>query len=158
MDTLITPIQHYVYLCGPMTGCTWGQCSDWRTYVEGRLNAGIGVLSPLRHKTYKEVNGVIKHVDEESLMSSAKAMTERDRNDVKRADMVLANFLGAEDKSCGSMIEFGWADAQRIPIVMAVEAEGNPHDHPLVTTLAGWRVETLDDAIHVVNAVLTPGV
>jgi hypothetical protein len=54
------------------------------------------------------------------------------------------------------MIEIGWADAHRIPIILVMEKEGNIHDHPMVRECVSFRVETLDEAMAVAEAVLMP--
>jgi len=52
------------------------------------------------------------------------------------------------------MIEYGWADASRKPIISVIEKEGNVHDHSIVRELTGFRVETLEDGLHVARALL----
>jgi hypothetical protein len=41
-------------------------------------------------------------------------------------------------------------------LVCVMEKEGNPHDHPMITEAIGFRVETLDEALHVTEKVLLP--
>ena len=64
------------------------------------------------------------------------------------------------------MVELGWADAARVPVVGIIESppycnerhlvldEGNIHDHMFVNQLIGFRVATLDEGLHVVRATL----
>lgn len=146
-----------VYLAGPITGCSFEGANDWRVEVSKRLASGIEAYSPIRGKTFLEGMTEIGHEYPEHLMSSGRAITVRDRNDTFTADALLVNLLGATRVSVGTMIELGWADRGRTPIVLAMEAD-NPHQHPMVKDVAGWIVPTLEDAIKVVNLLLTPGV
>jgi nucleoside 2-deoxyribosyltransferase len=89
-------------------------------------------------------------------LSSAKGITTRDRNDSTLCDIVLFNLLGATKVSIGSMIEYGWADAARRPIITVIEKSGNPHDHSMLRELTGYRVEELDEGLSIARAILTP--
>ncbi len=43
----------FVYLSGPITGCSYGGATDWRGYVKSQLKKyNIPSLSPLRAKDY----------------------------------------------------------------------------------------------------------
>ena len=117
-------------------------------------------MSPLRGK--RQVvdlrRGVIHaNGDYESNPLTAQAgITARDRNDCMRADAVLFNLLGATERSVGTIMEFGWADAFRKPIVLAMEDAGNVHEHPMIRAISGFRVSNLDDAVAILTAVLMP--
>lgn len=87
------------------------------------------------------------------ILSGGKAIVARDRNDVLTCDAVLMNLSGADKVSIGTMIEVGWADAFRKPIVLVLEKD-NPHVHDMVTEIAGFRVGTLEDGIHIINALM----
>lgn len=54
------------------------------------------------------------------------------------------------------MIEYGWADMARRPIISVIEKHGNLHDHSIVKELTGFRVETLEEGLHVAKAIFTP--
>jgi hypothetical protein len=58
--------------------------------------------------------------------------------------------------SIGTIMELGWADAYRKPVVVAMEAEGNLHEHPMVREAIGYRLPTLDAALAVTKAILLP--
>jgi hypothetical protein len=53
-------------------------------------------------------------------------------------------------------MEIAWADLERIPIIIVREAEGSLHDHCMVNEAAGFIVNTLDEGIEIVKAILTP--
>lgn len=145
-----------VYLAGPITGYSYGEVTDWRAYVAERLDSSIEALSPMRHKEYLLHETSIEDTYE-SLMSTQKAITVRDKFDTTRADVVIANLMGATRVSIGTMIELGWADDNDIPIITVMES-GNMHDHAMVREVSGWVVDNLDEAIRVANTILVPGV
>lgn len=150
-----------VYLCGPITGLSYDNATDWRDYaIEWLKPYGIEALSPLRFKTYLQgIEDLQGHHDEYAsagVLSSGRGIMTRDRFDATRADMVLANFNGAEKISAGSVMELAWADLKRIPIV-AVMPDGNVHDHAMIKEAIGFRVDTLEKALEVVKAVLYTG-
>jgi nucleoside 2-deoxyribosyltransferase len=74
--------------------------------------------------------------------------------DCTRSNLVLMNLLGADRVSVGTMIEVGWADAARNPIIVAMEP-GNVHEHPMVSDCAGYIVPTLDEAINLAVSILS---
>jgi len=144
-----------VYLCGPITGLSYGECTDWRQFVARHVAQDIIPLSPLRGKRYLENEKEIGDSYEHIAMSTAQAITTRDRFDLQSCDMMIANFLGAKKVSIGSVIELGWADAFRKPVILVIESENNIHEHSIVNSIAGFRVSTLKEAITIVNATLS---
>jgi nucleoside 2-deoxyribosyltransferase len=146
-----------VYCAGPISGLHYTEGQSWREYVAKNLPEEIRAISPLRAKSEKLARvGIIVDSYEDNPLTSTKGITTRDRLDCTRADAVLVNLLGATTVSVGTCIELGWADANRIPVVLVIETRGNLHDHPMVRDIAGFRVETLDEAIAVLEAVLMP--
>ncbi len=160
-DSMVARINHrtpygLVYLSGQITGLDYEDATDWR--VEAAIQLGhrnIGTLSPLRGKEYLRGLGKLEnqYLGLHALSDPPGIIT-RDRWDVQRCDVMLVNVLGAERVSIGTMTEFGWADAYRRPIVLAME-EGNVHDHAFVRQLAGYILPTLEEAIDVTAALLT---
>lgn len=120
-----------VYLAGPISGLSYGACTDWREGVKADFaKAGITGLSPMRAKEYL---ASIASISSDGLeyahmgpMSLPRGVMTRDRFDTQRCDVVLLNLLGATRVSIGSMIEIGWADSVRTPIVCAIES-GSPN-------------------------------
>lgn len=49
----------------------------------------------------------------------------------------------------GPMVELAWADASRKPVIICMEAKGNPHDGLHVRGLATYIVNSLDEGIDV---------
>lgn len=144
-----------VYLAGPITGLSYGGANEWRDAFAEQLEArGVRGLSPMRGKSYLDHEERIWDSYEDSLLSSQKSIVTRDRNDATTCDLLVVNLLGATRVSIGTMVELGWADAHRVPIVVVMEESGNPHDHAFVRELAGWRVTNLQDALTVALSVV----
>jgi len=91
-------------------------------------------------------------------MTSPAGIVTRDRNDVKLCSVMVACFLDSNGKlSGGTFIEFGWADRYDTPVVV-VGPENDPNvQHLMSQRLAGYRVDTLEEAAMIVGHLLTPG-
>lgn len=153
-------MKHKVYLAGPITGKSYFGCTDWRNEAVAFLrDHGIEGLSPMRGKEY------LSHVTEFTqdgdkykpfnILSSNRGIITRDRWDCTRADVILVNFLGATRVSIGTCMEIAWADAHRVPVVCAMEDEGNPHDHGMILEALGYRTPSFHEALHLVKALLS---
>lgn len=141
-----------IYLAGPITGLSYGNCTNWREYAREKLAAmHIEGVSPLRAKEYLANETSVGDCYSDKVLSTQKAIVTRDRNDVLVCDGVLANFTGAERVSAGTCIEFGWADAWRKPIVMVLPKGDKLHDHAMLREIAGTAVETLDEGLFVIS-------
>jgi len=146
-----------VYLAGPIAGLTYDGGQSWRDYVSAHLPQEIRGISPLRGKAQRLARaGVIHDSYEDNPLASQHGLTTRDRFDCSRCDAVFMNLLGATNVTIGTMIEVGWADAFRKPLILIMEPKGNIHDHPMVRDCAGFRVDSLESGIAVCAAILMP--
>ena len=149
----------HVYLSGPITGLTYEGCSDWREYAEKWLHdRKISSLSPMRGYHGLKGHGAITDVAPKGLsdaLANIQGIVGRDRFDVQNCDFMLVNLLGAKRVSIGTVIEVGWADAWRKPIVVVMEPEGNLHEHGFIRHLATYRVTSLMEAMQLIEAALT---
>lgn len=137
-----------VYLCGPITGLTYEQATEERNRVaEIFEDHDIEAKTPMRGKIYILDDQELKAKGYEEVSRTDKAIVGRDRNDVRTSSVVLADLRGATRVSIGSMVEFGWADAYRVPIVTVMDQEGNPHDHGFVHQLSVYVVHDIHEAI-----------
>jgi nucleoside 2-deoxyribosyltransferase len=146
-----------VYLAGPITGLTFEGCTDWRNTVRDAVHENIQTLSPLRGKQYLQErciagNGVVGMSYEEYPLSSKRGINTRDHWDVLRCDVVFVNFLGAEKVSIGTVMEIAWAHAYKKPVIIVME-KGNIHEHAMLDECTGFRVETLQAGIDVLEAI-----
>lgn len=115
-----------VYMAGPISGLTLGECTDWRIKAKAELaNAQINAVSPLRGKDFLaefgKLSGTAAEYGHVSPLASPRGIMTRDRFDATRCDVLLVNLLGAERVSIGTCLEIAWADLQRIPVVCAIE-------------------------------------
>ena len=154
-----------VYLSGPIRGQTFDGACTWREWVEQQLAPGIVAVSPMRGKeklrshTAKDALLDNHHNYADVLNCSSVAITQRDRFDCMNADCVLVNLLNAKRVSIGTMIELGWADAARKPVVLVWDnriGQSDLHSHPIVEGIAGWVLNDLKMAVEVVNTLLGP--
>lgn len=158
-----------VYLAGPITGCSFDECVDWREDFCKSLMPEIIGLSPMRGKSYfegtkniddkewpEDLNKNSKNFLLKDVLSSDRGIITRDFNDCRRADAIFVNFLGAKRVSIGTVMEIAWAKAFNIPLVVAMEDEGNLHDHSMIKECIGYRVNNLDAAKVVLKALLLP--
>lgn len=154
-----------IYLAGPIAGLSFNDAVEWRQTAASELFQGaswgqgaVKTLSPLRAKDYL---AKVEHLSNEdipkyaamSVLSSPRGIMSRDHNDATTCDVMLVYLLGAKKISVGTVMEIAWAYQKRIPVVCVMEA-GNVHEHPMVTEAIDFRVDTLEEAIKVVKAIL----
>lgn len=151
-----------VYLAGPITGLTFDDATTWREeFAEELADVGITGYSPLRSKGYLRAFGVIDAGGDRSAYQGVHPLSEtagivtRDRNDVKTSDLVFVNLLGAERVSIGTVMEIAWADAYRVPTVVAMD-RGGAHDHAFIRGMSGFIVYDLETALECIKGVLLP--
>lgn len=161
-----------VYLAGPITGCNWGESENWRDEV-ARLAVLSGAFkdveffSPLRGKDYLKGEAEIKDSYGQHQMSTAKSIMLRDSYDVRTADALIVNFMGAKRVSIGTVMEVAWAYERRIPVIALMEpavtsvtgveaSQGNIHEHSMLNEAIWWRVQTLQDSLNCLDLVFNP--
>lgn len=161
-----------VYLSGPIAGQSYADAIDWRIRARQLLGGDIEAFSPMRGK---EILAGMYEIDvkpwqSDTLALQPKGIVTRDRNDVQMCDAMLLYLPRIQEPptdsgemefrnkrvSIGSMIEIGWADAWRKPIVTVMEYP-NVHAHIFVAELSGWVVETLEEGAALCRALLLPG-
>lgn len=145
-----------MYLSGPISGLTYKGSTDWREFVTQAFPPHIQGVSPMRAKRYLDKPGVKIEGSYDFPMSTDRAINSRDRFDTLRADAVLVNLLGAERVSIGTVMEIAWAYDHKIPVVVAMEPEGNLHEHPMLRDSISVRVSSLEEAIEAVTAIVSP--
>jgi hypothetical protein len=146
-----------VYLAGPITGCDYEGCTDWRESVKADLaDHAIKAVSPMRGKEYLKSIGTISGTGEEYAhlgpISLPRGVMTRDRWDATRCNVLLVNLLGASRVSIGTVMEIAWADLSRIPIVCVIEDNDNPHEHMMISEAIGYRVSNIPQALHIIKA------
>lgn len=175
-----------IYLAGPIAGLSYGESAlGWRAYVDSNLSgyypaAGANVYgdngiqldcySPMRGKGFlrdvKQDQILDKLEYKASPVSTTLGILGRDRHDTTGADVVFMNLIGAKKVSIGTMVELGWADLSRKPVILCMEEAGtltddetknNVHEHLFVQGLVTYRVKSLDEGIACAKLILLPG-
>lgn len=151
-----------VYLAGAIAGLAFDDATDWRSLATGLLrDRGIETLNPMRgkdalaSKNEGVISGSFHDYENNGAFFTARGIMTRDFNDVKTCDALLVNLMGLKKASLGTVMELGWAYALQKPAIVAIEAQGNPHDnHPMIHEAMRFRVATLEEAIDAVAVVL----
>ena len=144
-----------VYLMGPISGLEYNKCNDWREFAKQELaKYGIQGISPLRQKDLVDTSVVMGDLGGGNMMTTQRGIVSRDRYDVMHCELGLANLLGAKKVSLGTMVEYGWLDMRRVPIITIMEKQGNPHDHSFTREISAFQVETLEEGIYVARCIL----
>lgn len=153
-----------VYLSGPITGLTYNQARfGWRKDVAEQLaETGVDVLSPMRHEGHlaelekkKITEKALKPINH--FFSQPKMIVEKDFLDIDMSDIMLVNLLGAKKISQGTIAEMGYAYAKDKTIVTVMENE-NVHNSVFVREMSAAVLDNMDDAVHVIQSLLSEGV
>jgi nucleoside 2-deoxyribosyltransferase len=147
-----------VYTAGPITDCDHSEANDWREKVRKEFKkSNIHTISPMRGKPALEkgqkYTAAVTRGFTDPLRTSDGINT-RDYNDVRRADLIFVNMLGAKKVSIGTVMEVAWARAFNKPVVLVMEESGNPHDHWMFKFPCGFIVPTIEEGIRVAEYVL----
>jgi len=149
-----------VYLAGGIAGLPGYEATNWRRLAQDILGTrGVESLDPMREKHALDGDSIISldfhDYAKHGAFFTSRGIMARDFNDVKRCDALLVNLLGLQRPSLGTIMELAWAYAMQKPAVVAIEAEGNPHDgHPMIHEAIPFRVTTLEEAIDAVAVIL----
>jgi len=160
-----------VYLSGPISLTSYEGATEWYGEIREMLLPHIRVLEPMRGKEgLRGTKGPLGHWGSDDhrgrgrhknpgglwpIIGTRAGITGRDRWDVMRSDAVLMNLERCEGGvSIGAMIEAGWADAARVPLILNIPAgASNPHEgHAILEALAMYRTTELWDAAAAINA------
>ena len=146
-------MKKYIYLAGPIAGCTETEATEWRDHVCTFFPHGIVGISPLRCEPLKKG---LTYTDEGAtpkMWSDPRAIATKNWLDTESCDLVLAYLpkeLNDRRPSYGTVIEIGWAIGLRKPLIV-VSDDKQLMDHPLIKHNASWRLDSLDDAVEVIN-------
>ena len=150
-------MSYRVYLCGPITGLDRETaCAEREWFTQAFAWMGIETLDPMRwdRETYFSTReDAVAEQGEAAVYEWDKAIVARDKSDVCRSDVVLADFRNSKRVSIGSVVELGWADAFGIPVVTIMEP-GNLHDHGFVHQLSAFVTADAQEAVKYVETLL----
>lgn len=148
-----------VYLAGPISGCSFNGCNDWREDWIAEFDDGgnIECLSPMRGKKQylKDLQAIPDHLS--MPLCTPQAIMSRDYFDANRADVIVFNMLGVKTRSIGTIMEAAWGYTRHTPMVWIIEADGsNPHEHAMLNQCMSFRTQDEEEAKHIVRAILDP--
>lgn len=155
-----------VYLAGPITGLTHDEARfGWRQQLKKIMDGAgaehIHLSSPMRGKEFLKDFGVLTSGDgyPEHAMATSSGITTRDFNDVKTCDVMVACFLESGGRlSGGTFMEYGFAWALQKPIIVIGPKDDPNIQHTMAQRVAGYRVDTLEEASVLLLHLLTPGI
>lgn len=153
--------ERFVYLAGPILGCTEGEAKDWReqvdydfrhqTTVPGRLVA----ISPLRCEP--AIDGAYyKGTYDDPKFGTGRAIVAKNLFDTKACDMALIYLpkpAEGRHQSYGTMMELAWAFALGKPTIL-VSDDPEILGHSVVTANASWILDSLDEAVDLIVGIL----
>ena len=144
-----------VYTAGHIRGLHYDDAIGWLDKAIEGLADDIELISPMRAKEFLR-GQIINGTYEDDLMANRRAVIARDKWDVRRCDVVLANLDLAPDKvSIGTICEITLAYELRKPVIIIMKEPGNnKNNHPFVTLEASWVVSSIEDAIYVLNSMV----
>ena len=148
--------QQLVYLIGPITGCSYEECVNWREAVKTALEQGgrYHCLNPMRAEKHLFGSKKISQADDEKPGATGHDIVRRGHYDACRSEVAFVNLLGATRVSIGSVMEIAWAFDRGAHVVVCMEPTGNPHEDVFVRETASIRFPTLDQGVHYVKEVL----
>jgi len=130
-----------LYLAGRIAGLSYEEAMAWREKVAKELAGDFEIISPMRGKSYLSKEEAIKASYPNTICSGSKAIYQRDRFDVLRCDIVLANL--EHGFACGTLVEIGMADAWNKLIILIAP---RPETHPFLAEKA-IQVSSVEAAI-----------
>ena len=142
----------FIYLAGPIAGCTGEEANEWREEVRSRLPHAIVGISPLRCEPLKEGMKYTEEGASPKMWADPRAIATKNWLDTESCDLVLAYLpkeLNDRRPSYGTVIEIGWAIGLRKPLIV-VSDDKYLMGHPLIQHNASWRLGSLEDAAEVI--------
>jgi len=150
-----------IYLAGPITGLHHSDTVNWRKQFMSLMGADVECFSPMRGKDHLARLDKIEHSYPNDILANQRSIMTRDRYDCTRCSLIVMNLLKEAmpldlKPSLGTVMELGWADLARIPVIAMIDKEGSPYDHPMVNEAIGFRVETIEQASRTAKIILFP--
>lgn len=148
---------HRIYLSGPISHFTWAQATQWRFDLYEELSEYAEVLDPMRDVEPPEdpntlVTEAMGSID--PVMMTDRGIVTRDYHDTITATILIVNLLGAQKASVGTIAEISWAWHLKIPTIVIMENDDNPHEHPFIREQTSFRVNTVHRAIAVAKSIM----
>jgi nucleoside 2-deoxyribosyltransferase len=133
--------QIYIYLAGPITGCTDGAANDWREdfIVQLRdLDSNFVGVSPLRCEPI--VGEVYAPEYNDNQFGHPQVIAAKNKMDVERCDLTFAYLpsVGGNRSSVGTQQEIGWAAGKDKPIILVTD-DDYIRENAVIKATVPWR-------------------
>ena len=138
-------MRKFVYLAGPIEGCSNHEINQWRQKCYTGFNDFIVGVNPYRAEREADDPEARKRIVMKNYM------------DTKSCDLVFAYLpkeINARRHSYGTTFEIAWGFSMQKPVVI-VSDDVRVHDHPLMD-LSGALFWDLEEAIDYVNILFEP--
>jgi nucleoside 2-deoxyribosyltransferase len=135
-----------VYLCGPISGRSEREIREWRKRAHDVLSAIADVWDPAGFPMDRNRPNESDPNLEQVRIQHGRVVLERDRDAVRGAAIILANFAGVTEASVGGIGEIFWADAFQVPVVL-VRDRATIYNHSMLTAIADAVFDDLDSAL-----------
>ena len=125
----------YIYLAGPIVGCTDKEANDWREeFSESLYDLGFVGVSPLRCEPL--IGGDIYEPEyEDNSFGTPDVIAAKNNLDVKRCDLTLAYM---PRMSIGTLQEIGWAVGMRKPVILITDLL-EVRNNAVIKATVPWR-------------------
>ncbi len=127
----------YIYLAGPITGCTDGEANDWRSKMEADLESmGFVGVSPLRCEPI--VGDVYQPEYDDNQFGHPQVIAAKNKEDVRRCDLTFAYLPAEHPASVGTLQEIGWAAGMDKPIILLTDND-YVRNNAVIKATVPWR-------------------
>lgn len=137
----------YIYLAGPITGCTDGEANDWRATVSavlGEINPSFVGVSPLRCEPIKGERYEPEYEDNQ--FGTPQVIAAKNKMDVRRCDITLAYIAEEQPASVGTLQEIGWACGMDKPVILVTDNE-YVRNNAVIQATVPWRFPASPDGM-----------
>lgn len=147
--------KRYCYLAGPIAMCDKGEANDWREYVQSKLPKNIKGVSPLRCEPL--IGDRYELIYDDPRFGTPGAIGGKNWFDTVNCDLILAYLpkeMNDRRPSYGTAFEIAWAMSLQKQTILVTD-DDYLRNHPLVKFYVPWVVTTLDEALEIIEGVLS---
>lgn len=141
-------MRRVVYLSGTIGGLTYEQATkDRNLATQLLLFADWDILDPMRGYDILSTVEVIEEGDgaKRLLGITDEAICQRDRDDIRRCDVLLV--LTGDAPTWGTAFEIEFAHSLGKPIVFVASATAKSRSHPWCRSMTSYFAETVEEAV-----------
>lgn len=147
-----------VYLSGSIGGLSYAEASGPRDYATSLLlKRGWDVLDPMRGY---EILSTLETIEEGERVQTLlgvtdTAITQRDRDDIRRSDVLL--IFSGDRATWGTAFEWEFAVALYKPVVVICAPASPTRKHPWCRTMSSYFAANVDEAVEFIDRWLDRG-